>query len=82
MIRKHIYITAEQEAGLKRLSETTGLAESEIVRRALSSYLRVPSPTPTKLRAWQEERVFIQSLSNDGPIRSERTWTRNNLYDL
>lgn len=82
MIRKHIYITAEQEAGLKRLSETIGLSESEIVRLALSSYLRVPSPTPTKLRAWQEERAFIQSLANNDPLPGERTWTRDGLYDL
>jgi hypothetical protein len=35
MVRKQVYITAEQERHLKRLARETGAAEADLIRRAL-----------------------------------------------
>ncbi|HET6312253.1 MAG TPA: CopG family transcriptional regulator, partial [Chloroflexia bacterium] len=81
-VRKQIYITAEQDAELKRLSYATGESESEIIRRALTSFLRRTTAMPGRTRAWQEETKFMQSLLSEdyGPEPDGRTWTREELY--
>ena len=81
MVRKQIYITSELEAELKRLSQTTGESEAEIVRKALISFLQGSSSTPSRLRAWQDELKFMQSLMNKDYVPATRTWTREELYD-
>ena len=81
MIRKQIRITAEQEAELKRLSRTTGESEAELVRQALASFLQGRCTAPSRLRAWQEEREFIQSLLDGTAMQSTRSWTREELND-
>lgn len=39
MVRTQVYLTEEQERGLKRLAETTGRKQSELIREALDRYL-------------------------------------------
>ena len=81
MIRKQIYITTELEAELKRQAQVTGESEAELVRQALASYLQGPLSAPSHLRAWQEERTYIQSLMDQDSAPGTRTWTREELYD-
>ena len=81
MIRKQIRITTKQKAELKRLSQATEESEAEVVRQALASYLQGGSTAPSRLRAWQEEREFIQSLLDSTPMQSIRSWTREELND-
>jgi hypothetical protein len=80
MVRKQIYITEELQTGLKQMSEATGESEAELVRQALASYLQGAS-TSAHLRAWQEERKFIESRLNKNSSQSAHTWTREELYD-
>jgi hypothetical protein len=39
MIRKHIYIDNEQDEQIKEIKKKLGIAEAEIIRRALTMYL-------------------------------------------
>lgn len=43
MIRKQLYITADQERALKERAREEGIPEAEIVREALNQYLRQDS---------------------------------------
>jgi ribbon-helix-helix protein len=83
-VRKQIYIGVEQSAMLKRMSEQTGLSESEIIRRALDAHIQAlgyHQSQEERLHAWAKEREFIQSLIDAGPVPGGRTWTREDLYD-
>ncbi len=81
MIRKQIYITAELEAELKRVAHTTGESEAELIRQALLSYLQGSPASQARLRAWQEERRFIESLPEGTSTQDTRSWSREELYD-
>jgi len=80
MIRKQIYIKPEQEAQLKRLSDQTGEAEAEIIRRAIDQQMSGVSPR-RDFRAWQEEKAFIQAMLKQPPVPGKRTWSREELHD-
>ena len=41
MIRKQIYIQKSQEERLKKVAETRGVSEAEIIRRALDVELKI-----------------------------------------
>ena len=83
-VRKQIYIEAEQDAVLKRMSAETGLSESEIIRRALDSHFQALGYSTSQeagLETWAKGREFIQNLIDAGPVPGSRTWTREDLYD-
>jgi predicted DNA-binding protein len=83
-VRKQIYIWVEQSAMLKRLSEQTGLSESEIIRRALDAHIQAlgyHQSQEAHHEAWTKGQEFIQSLIDAGPVPGGRTWTREDLYD-
>ena len=40
MIRKHIYIDNEQDKQVKMLAGELGIKESEVIRRAISDYIK------------------------------------------
>jgi len=61
-IRKQIYIDAEQEAILKQIAADTGMSEAEIIRKAVSRYSLAMPPSRRNLKAWEEEKAFIQQL--------------------
>lgn len=48
MVRTQVYLTEEQERGLKRLAETTGRRQSELIREALDRYLNANQPEDWK----------------------------------
>ncbi|HYH82628.1 MAG TPA: ribbon-helix-helix domain-containing protein [Longimicrobium sp.] len=39
MIRRQVYLTEKQQAGLRRLSNTTGETRSELIRQAIDQLL-------------------------------------------
>ena len=83
-VRKQIYIDPQHELRLKRLAKKTGVAESEIIRRALDAHLRRPSngsPVTIRQEAWRETRAFIRRLIKKGPIPGGRTWRREDLHE-
>ena len=80
-IRKQIYILPDQDRQLKRLSETRGLSEAEIIRQAIDAQVSRYAPIFRDLSAWERELAFIESIMDKGPLEGERTWTRADLYD-
>ena len=81
MVRKQIYIEQEQEIRLKRLSKELGKPEAEIIRQAIEAQTRSIRPIQRDLKAWENEREFIQEIIKAGPVPGERTWTRESLHE-
>ena len=64
MVRKQVYIDAEQNRRLKQIAEDLGTSEAELVRRGLDYLERVEVKRetvtpPVDLSAWEEEKQFI-----------------------
>jgi hypothetical protein len=81
MIRKQVYIEPRQDAVLKRLAQTLGLTEAEIIRRAID---RQTAAVPTGVRdlaAWEREKSFIAERMAAGPVSSTRRWRREEIYE-
>jgi len=86
MIRKQIYIEAEQERQLKKLAQRLGVSEAQLIREALHrEFGLADSKRQSRQRldrqAWDEERRFIERLIAQGPVRGGRSWTRDELYE-
>lgn len=83
-IRKQIYLDAEQEAILKLLSAEKGISEAEIIRQAIIRYSLAAQKAQRNLKAWEEEKAFMQKIinqSNTSVSTKKRTWNREDLYD-
>jgi len=83
MIRKQIYIQKGQEERLKKIAETRGVSEAEIIRRALDVELK---HTGYRLayddEAWAKAYQFMLDLGKRGPVpQRKRDWTREELYE-
>lgn len=61
-IRKQIYLDSEHEAILKQLSADMGISEAEIIRQAVERYSLAVKPGRRNLKAWEDEKAFIQQL--------------------
>ena len=88
MVRKQVYIDAEQNRRLKQIAEDFGTSEAELIRRGLDYLERVEVKRETvtprvDLSAWEEEKQFIaermEKYKDDPP--TGRNWTRDQLYD-
>jgi len=83
MVRKQVYIEPWQEAMLKRLVQTRGVSEAELIRQAIerhisSGRLQFLPPDPT---AWEQAYQFMLDLRAHGPVTGRgRTWKREDLY--
>ncbi len=75
-VRKQAYIEPYQEQRLKRFSQQEGVPEAEIIRRAIDEYPRGRRHLVRDLRAWEQERAFIEHLIALGPAERQRTWRR------
>ncbi len=80
-IRKEIYIEPEQDALLKKLSDATGLSESDLIEQAIKMRVDVVNTQPIDPAAWVQAREFIIKLIEQGPVPGGRTWTREDAYD-
>jgi hypothetical protein len=81
MVRKQVYIEDRQEALLKRLAQSTGETEAELIRQAIDRQARTLLFPRRDLDAWREERAFIQDLIRRGPVPGGRGWCREELYE-
>jgi hypothetical protein len=79
-VRKQIYILPEQEKQLKRVSESLGISEAEVIRQAIDTQMRA-APVHQNPSVWEDERAFIKTLIAQGPVEGKRTWTRERLYE-
>ena len=80
-VRKQVYIEADQDRLLARLSEETGLSEAEIIRQAIDRHTRGAPLLRRDLAVWQEERAFIEQLLSQGRVDGRRTWQREELHE-
>jgi hypothetical protein len=81
MIRKQIYLHAEQEALLKRCAEALGISEAEMIRRCLDDVQRYTVPPLADQQAWQDELAFLHRRAERLEAQPQpRTWTREELY--
>lgn len=81
MVRKQIYIEAEQEELLKRAARDTGMTEAEIIRQALRLWDEQVARRRRAQQAWAEEQAFVESLIAQGPVAGGRRWAREELYE-
>jgi len=84
-IRKQMYIDSEHEVVLKQLSAQRGISEAEVIRQAVERYSLTAQPTSRNLKAWEEEKAFIQQRIEQSSVHDstckDRTWNREDLYD-
>ena len=83
MVRKQVHIEPRQAAWLKRLAQTRGISEAELIREVLDQQIsagqaRVLPPDPV---AWEAAYQFMLDLRARGSVTGEaRTWEREDLY--
>ena len=81
MIRKQIYLHAEQKALLKQWAEALGISEAEMIRRCLDDVQRHVVRPSVDWRAWEDELMFLRTRAERLEAQPQpRTWTREALY--
>lgn len=86
MVRKQLYLEAEQEERLKAFARQLGISEAELIRQLLDREFERGEEKLSRLRlldpkAWEEEERFIEDLLASGPVRGRRRWKREDLYE-
>ncbi len=83
MVRKQIYIQKNQEERLKRIAETRGVSEAEIIRRALDNELKRAGYRLAYDRdAWNKLYAAMLEMDKLPPVpQKKRDWKREDLYE-
>lgn len=81
MVRKQVYIEAEQERLLKQRSKELGVSEAELIRRGIDLIGRAPVVQPMDRATWEDEMAFIRERARIPALGGEREWTREELYE-
>ena len=71
MIRKQLYITAEQDEALKTQAKRLGVTESEVIRLGMDLQLASWARFMDRSRDWQAL----------GPVDRGRMWTEDDIHD-
>lgn len=80
MIRKQVYIQAEQQKRLKRLAKQRGVSEAAVVREGVDLALARGEEGILDPQAWEEELAFMRERDKLPTTGGKRTWTRDELY--
>jgi len=81
MVRKQVYIEAEQEKLLKRRARELRVTEAELVRRGIDQVARPGAWLLLDPKAWEEAKSVIRERMRLRVPQTGRTWTREELYD-
>lgn len=81
LIRKHIYLEPEQDAALTRRAHELGVSESEVVRRGIAILCQQASDAVRRADALAELVKTWEERSKLVVPHTERTWTRDDLYE-
>ena len=83
MVRKQIYIAPHHDRALKRLAESRGVSEAEIIRQAIDGQLGGARQSWTSdPEAWEAAHQFMRQLRAQGPAEGQpRAWKRDDLYE-
>lgn len=80
MIRKQIYVRADQEAMLKKKASQLGISEAELIRE----YIDEAVQRPTASEREEAKRRLLASMRERAKLRVPQTgrdWTRDELYE-
>jgi pyrroloquinoline quinone (PQQ) biosynthesis protein C len=82
MVRKQIYIEELHDRQLRRIAESRGISQAEVVRQAIDSQARGEGETGiVDPGAWQQAMAFMHSLQVIGVTeRAPQRWQRDELY--
>ena len=81
MVRKQIYLEAEQDKTLKARAKALGVSTAELIRRRITEPGRGVASYPTRPGAWEEELHFIAERARLADLKKTRGWTRDELYE-
>jgi len=81
MVRKQIYLRADQQRRLKQLAKALGLSEAELIRKSLDQAAIPSGLFHADPSAWEAERRFARARQAKGPLPGARDWRREDLYD-
>ena len=82
MVRKQIYIPRRQDILIKRLSQTRGISEAEVIRQAIEREISGSiSQSPSDNDAWAKLMEAVEEIRQkwDGK-REPLRWTRDEIY--
>ena len=83
MVRKQIYISKRQESFLKKLADSRGVSEAEIVRQAIDREISgqsVQSPKPDR-SAWEKLVAFLDERNSATGPSLPYLWDRSEIYE-
>lgn len=82
MIRKQIYITAEQDRFVKELAAARGLNEADVIREALDEMKTEIAEREKRVSAWAAIEAVIKDIAAAGAGGAQAyTWKREDVYD-
>jgi hypothetical protein len=80
MIRKQIYIKAEQDATLQKNARKLDVTEAEVIRNAIDRQTVLFFSNVRDREAWEKEKVFIAKRMAAGRGLGGRRFRRENAY--
>ncbi len=80
MIRKQIYIRADQEALIKQKACQLGISEAELIREYIDEGVHRPSVSERE-QASRELLAFMRERAKMRVPQTGRSWTREELYE-
>jgi len=80
MVRKQVYVSADQDAFLKERSNELGITEAEVVRQALD-LARDRAASASSEAAWRELLAYIQAHRMGDTSAPGWTFSRDEIYD-
>ncbi len=82
MIRKQVYIEANQDEVIKQRARMLGVTEAEVIRRAIDRQVNVPPSRTRDLAAWEREKEFISRRMAETPaVSRRRRFRREEAYE-
>ena len=82
MIRKQIYIPHRQDILIKRLSQTRGVSEAEIIRQAIEREIKgeMSDSEIDSASAWETIVEFIEERKTETEPAEPYRWAREEIY--
>jgi hypothetical protein len=91
MVRKQVYLTAEQDRQLKQRAARLGVSEAELIRQGLDKVLGTTPPPgqeglalPAAVKdpeAWKAHQEFVESRMKMDVPQSDWKFNREELYE-
>lgn len=82
MVRKQIYISKRQDSFLKKLADSRGVSEAEVVRQAIDREISgqsIQSHRPDR-SAWEKLVAFLDERNSIDKPSMPYLWDRSEVY--